>query len=152
MAEGEKTIALSRKAGFDYEFVQRFEAGLSLTGTEIKSIREGKVNLRDAFARVNHGEAWLYNLHIAEYAAASQFNHEPTRARKLLLHKAEIAEIASAAQQQGLTVVATRLYFKRGRAKVELAIARGRKNYDKRQVIAEREANRSIQRAMRGRG
>lgn len=145
----DKTVAVNRRAGFDYEFVEQFEAGLVLTGTEIKSIRDGRVNLRDAFARVQHGEAWLYNMHIAEYPAASQFNHEPTRPRKLLLHKGQIARLAGALDQRGLAVIATRLYFKRGRAKVELAIGKGRKSYDKRAVIAEREANRSIQRALR---
>lgn len=151
MAEGEHTVSLNRKAGFDYEFLEQFEAGIILTGTEIKSIRAGHVNLRDAFARAQRGELWLHNLHIAAYAAASQFNHEPTRARKLLLHKEQIEKIAGALNQRGLAVVATRLYLKRGRAKIGLAIGKGRKSYDKRAVIAEREANRSIQRAMRQR-
>lgn len=151
MAEGEKNVAVNRKAGFDYEFLERYEAGLELTGTEIKSIREGKVNVRDAFARIQNGEMWLHNLHIAEYQAASRFNHEPTRARKLLLHKGQIAHLAGALEQRGLTLIATRLYLKRGRAKIELAVAKGRKSYDKRAVIAERDANRDIQRAMRQR-
>jgi SsrA-binding protein len=151
VAEGEKTVAVNRKAGFDYEFLERYEAGLELTGTEIKSIREGRVNVRDAFARIQNGEMWLHNLHIAEYQAASRFNHEPTRARKLLLHKDEIAHLAGALEQRGLTLIATRLYLKRGRAKIELAVARGRKSHDKRAAIAEREANRAIQRAMRQR-
>lgn len=149
MAQGEKTVAVNRRAGFDYEFLERYEAGLSLTGTEIKSIREGRVNLRDAFARISNGEMWLYNMHIAEYPAASHFNHEPTRPRKLLLHKDEIAHLAGSQEQKGLTLIATRLYLKNGRAKVELAVARGKKSYDKRAAIAEREANRSIQRALR---
>jgi SsrA-binding protein len=151
VAEGEKTVAVNRKAGFDYDFLERYEAGLALTGTEIKSIREGKVNVRDAFARVQNGEAWLHNLHIAEYQAASRFNHEPTRPRKLLLHKDQIAHLAGALEQRGLTLIATRLYLKRGRAKVELAVAKGRKSYDKRAAIAEREAGRAIQRALRQR-
>jgi SsrA-binding protein len=151
VADGEKNVAVNRKAGFDYEFLERYEAGLELTGTEIKSIREGKVNVRDAFARIQNGEMWLHNLHIAEYQAASRFNHEPTRARKLLLHKGEIAHLAGALEQRGLTLIATRLYLKRGRAKIELAVAKGRKSYDKRAVIAERDANRDIQRAMRQR-
>jgi SsrA-binding protein len=151
MAEGEKTIALNRRAGYDYEFLERYEAGIVLTGSEIKSIREGRVNLRDAFARVQRGELWLHNVHIAEYAAASRENHEPTRPRKLLLHKDEITHLAGAQEQRGLTLIASRLYFKRGRAKVELAVAKGKKTYDKRAAIAEREANRSIQRAMRER-
>jgi SsrA-binding protein len=149
MAEGEKTVAVNRKASHDYEFLEKYEAGLQLTGTEIKSIRDGRVNLRDSFARVQRGEMWLHNLHIAEYPAASQFNHEPTRARKLLLHGREIDHLAGALDQRGLTLIATRLYLKRGRAKVELAVARGKKSYDKRHAIAEREANRAIQRALR---
>lgn len=151
MAEGEKTVAVNRRAGFDYEFLERHEAGLVLTGTEIKSIREGRVNLRDAFARAQHGELWLHNMHIAEYSAASHFNHEPTRPRKLLMHKDEIAHLAGALEQRGLTLIVTRLYFKRGRAKVELAVGRGKKSYDKRATIAERDAQRAIQRALRQR-
>jgi len=151
VAEGEKTVAVNRRAGFDYDFLERYEAGLSLTGTEIKSIREGRVNLRDAFARVQGGEMWLHNLHIAEYSAAGHFSHEPTRPRKLLLHKDEIAHLAGALEQRGLTLIATRLYLKRGRAKIELAVAKGRKSYDKRAAIAEREANRAMQRALRQR-
>ena len=145
----EKTVAVNRKAGHDYDFLERYEAGIVLTGTEIKSIRDGRVNLRDAFARVQNGELWLHNLHIAEYPAASQFNHDPTRPRKLLLHKDEIDHLAGALEQRGLTLIATRLYLKRGLAKVELAVAKGRKSYDKRAAIAEREANRAIQRALR---
>ena len=152
MSEGEKTVAANRKAGHDYEFLERHEAGIALTGTEIKSIRDGRVNLRDAFARVQNGELWLHNMHIAEFPAASQFNHEPTRPRKLLLHKKEIDHLAGALEQRGLTLIATRLYLKRGRAKIELAVGKGRKSYDKRAVIAEREANRSMQRALRQRG
>jgi SsrA-binding protein len=151
MAEGEKTVAVNRRAGFDYEFLERHEAGLVLTGTEIKSIREGKVNVRDAFARVQHGELWLHNLHIAEYQAAGHFSHEPTRRRKLLMHKREIDHLAGELEQRGLTLIVTRLYFKRGRAKVELAVGKGKKSYDKRASIAERDAQRSIQRAMRQR-
>ena len=151
MAEGEKTIAVNRRAGSDYEFLAKHEAGLVLTGSEIKSMREGRVNLRDAFARVQKGELWLLGMHIAEYPAAHQFNHEPTRPRKLLLHKAEINELAGALEQRGLTLIATRLYFKRGMAKVELAVGKGKKSYDKRAAVAEREANRTIQRALRQR-
>lgn len=149
MAEGEKTVAVNRKASHDYEFLERYEAGLVLTGTEIKSIRDGRVNLRDSFARVQHGELWLHGMHIAEYPAASQFNHEPGRARKLLLHKNEVEHLASVQEQRGLTVIATRLYLKCGRAKVELAVGKGRKSYDKRAAVAEREANIAIQRALR---
>jgi SsrA-binding protein len=151
MAEGEKTVAVNRRAGFDYEFLEKYEAGMVLTGSEIKSIREGRVNLRDAFAQVRGGELWLNNLHIAEYPAANQFNHEPTRARKLLLHKDEIAHLAGALEQRGLTLIATRLYLKRGRAKIELAVGKGKKSYDKREAVAKREADRAIQRALRQR-
>ncbi len=148
---GEKLIASNRQARHEYFIEETVEAGIVLTGTEIKSIRDGRVNLRDAFARVQNGELWLHNMHIAEYPAASQFNHEPTRPRKLLLHKKEIDHLAGALEQRGLTLIATRLYLKRGRAKVELAVAKGRKSYDKRAVIAERDANRQIQRALRQR-
>ena len=147
----EKTVAVNRRAGFDYEFLERHEAGMVLTGSEIKSIRDGRVNLRDAFAQVRSGELWLHNLHIAEYPAANQFNHEPTRARKLLLHRDEIAHLAGALEQRGLTLIATRLYLKNGRAKIELAVGRGKKSYDKRESIAKREADRAIQRALRQR-
>jgi SsrA-binding protein len=149
VAEAEKTVAVNRRAGHDYDVLERYEAGIVLTGSEIKSIREGRANLRDAYARVQNGELWLHNMHIAEYPAASQFNHEPTRPRKLLLHKDQIAHLAGAVEQRGLTLIATRLYFKRGRAKVELAVAKGRKSYDKRAAIAKREADRAIQRALR---
>ena len=151
MAEGEKTVAVNRRAGFDYEFLEKYEAGMVLTGSEIKSIRDGRVNLRDAFAQVRGRELWLNNLHIAEYPAANQFNHEPTRARKLLLHKDEIAHLAGALEQRGLTLIATRLYLKNGRAKIELAVGRGKKSYDKREAVAKREADRAIQRALRQR-
>jgi SsrA-binding protein len=151
VAEGEKTVAVNRRAGFDYEFLEKYEAGMVLTGSEIKSIRDGRVNLRDAFAQVRGGELWLNNLHIAEYPAANQFNHEPTRARKLLLHKGEIAHLAGALEQRGLTLIATRLYLKNGRAKIELAVGRGKKSYDKREAVAKREADRTIQRALRQR-
>jgi SsrA-binding protein len=147
----EKTVAVNRRAGFDYEFLERHEAGMVLTGSEIKSIRDGRVNLRDAFAQVRNGELWLHNLHIAEYPAANQFNHEPTRTRKLLLHKDEIAHLAGALEQRGLTLIATRLYLKNGRAKIELAVGKGKKSYDKRESIAKREADRAIQRALRQR-
>jgi len=151
VAEGEKTVAVNRRAGFDYEFLEKYEAGMVLTGSEIKSIRDGRVNLRDAFAQVRGGELWLNNLHIAEYPAANQFNHEPTRPRKLLLHKGEIAHLAGALEQRGLTLIATRLYLKNGRAKIELAVGRGKKSYDKREAVAKREADRAIQRALRQR-
>lgn len=146
-----KPIAANRKAFHDNEIFERLEAGISLTGTEIKSIRVGGANIREAHARPLDDELWLYGAHIAEYAAASHQNHEPTRPRRLLLHKAQIREWARAITERGLTVVPLSLYLKDGKAKVELALVRGRRSYDKRQAIAKREADRDIQRALRER-
>ena len=145
----DKSIAVNRQAGYDYELLERLEAGIALTGTEIKSIREGRVNLREAYARVQAGEAYLYNCHIAQYQPGSYQNHDPTRPRKLLLHKDEIRRLGQATDQKGLTIVPTRMYFSRGRVKVELALARGKKAYDKRAAIADRDAQRQIARALR---
>ena len=144
----EKVVTFNRKALHDYHVIETVEAGLVLTGTEIKSIRDGRVNLREAFARAEDGELWLHNMHIAQYPAASHFNHEPTRKRKLLLHRSQIGELSEAINEKGLTIVPLRLYLKRGRAKVEIALARGRRMHDKRQKIAEREAERQITRAL----
>lgn len=145
----EKTITVNRKARHDYDILRTLEAGLVLTGTEIKSIRDGRVNLREAYVRPEGGEMWLVGSHIGLYPAAGPFNHDPGRRRKLLLHRDEILELARSVQQQGLTLVPLRLYLKNGLAKVELALARGRKSYDKREVIARREAERQMQRALR---
>jgi SsrA-binding protein len=147
----EKTVVVNRKAYHDYEILERVEAGLALTGTEIKSIRDGRVSLREAYARPEGSELWLLGAHIALYPAASQFNHEPRRRRKLLLHKYEVRELARAVNERGLTLVPLRLYLKRGMAKLELGLARGRRKYDKRQAIARREAERQMQRALRQR-
>ena len=144
----EKVVTFNRKALHDYHVLETVEAGLVLTGTEIKSIRDGRVNLREAFARAEDGELWLHNMHIAQYPAASHFNHEPTRKRKLLLHRSQIGDLSEAINEKGLTIVPLRLYLKRGRAKVEIALARGRRMHDKRQKIAEREAERQITRAL----
>jgi SsrA-binding protein len=144
-------VAVNRKALHDYDVLQRVEAGLVLQGSEIKSIRQGRVNLREAFARPEGRELWLFNLHIAQYAAAGPFGHEPTRKRKLLLHKTQIRELSRAVEEQGLTLVPLRLYLKDGLAKVELALVRGRKQYDKRASIARREAEREMARALRHR-
>ena len=144
-----KQVAANRKAFHDYEIMERIEAGISLTGTEIKSLRAGGANIREAHARPLDGEMWLYGAHIAPYAGGSYLNHEPTRPRRLLLHKAQIREWISAMAERGLTVIPLTLYLKDGRAKVELGLVRGRKSYDKRQAIAKREADRDIQRAMR---
>ncbi len=147
----DKTIALNRKALHDYEIIERVEAGLVLTGSEIKSIREGKVSLQEAFARPERGELWLLGSHIPQYKAASYFGHEPARPRKLLLHRSQIRELTESVEKGGLSLVPLRLYLKDGVAKVELGLGRGRRQYDKRQAIAKREADREIQRALRTR-
>ena len=145
----EGTVALHRRARSDYEILQRYDAGIALLGSEIKSIREGKANLAEGFARFNDGELWLHNVHIAEYQAASQ-NHSPTRARKLLLHRSEIERLRRALEEQPRsTIIPLRLYLARGLAKVELGLALGRRQYDKRQAIAKRESDRTIARALR---
>jgi SsrA-binding protein len=149
MAEADRSIAVNRKALHDYEVLRSLEAGLALTGTEIKSIREGRVNLRDGYARVEGGEAWLYNTHIAQYDNGNRYNHEPLRKRKLLLHREEISELERETSTKGLTLVPLRLYYKRGLAKVQIALVRGRKSYDKREAIADREVQRDIARALR---
>ncbi|MEX0785320.1 MAG: SsrA-binding protein SmpB [Dehalococcoidia bacterium] len=144
-------VAVNRKAQHDYEVLQRVEAGLALTGSEIKSIRQGRVNLREAFARPERGELWLLQTHISQYAPAGPDGHEPTRKRKLLLHKSQIRELSRAVLEQGLTLVPLRLYLKDGIAKVEIALVRGKKRYDKRATMARREAEREMQRAMKKR-
>ncbi len=146
-----KTITENRRAFHDYHIEERVEAGLVLTGTEIKSIRAGRVNLRDAYARSENDELWLIGAHIARYPGGNRYNHEPTRPRKLLLHRNEIAELSEAVLKKGLTVVPLKLYLKKGMAKVELGVARGKKQYDKRAAIAERDAERQVQRALRHR-
>jgi SsrA-binding protein len=145
----EKVIAVNRKALHDYHILETVEAGLVLSGTEIKSIREGHVSLREAYARPDDDELWLLGAHIAQYPAASRFNHEPTRKRKLLLHKGEMRELSAALEEKGLTLIPLRLYLKNGRAKLELALARGKRSHDKREAIAKREAERQMQRALR---
>ena len=146
-----KQVAANRKAFHDYDILEKIEAGIALTGTEIKSIRAGGANIREAHARPLNGEMWLYGAHIAVYDAGSWQNHEPTRPRKLLMHKREIREWVRAIAERGLSVIPLSLYLKDGRAKVELGLVRGRKQYDKRQVIAKRDADRDMQRAMRHR-
>ncbi len=144
-------LADNRKAAFDYAIEDRVEAGIALTGTEIKSLRAGHVNLRDGYARIEKGQAWLRNVHIAPWTHAAHDNHEPLRPRKLLLHKDEIGQLAGAVAQKGYTLVPLRMYTKGGRAKVEIGLARGKKRYEKRQVIKEREAAREMQAAIRRR-
>jgi len=146
---GEKTITVNRKAGHDYHILRTLEAGLSLLGTEIKSMREGRASIREAYVRPDGGEMWLVGAHVAHYAPAGSTNPEPTRRRRLLLHKREIAELARAVEAEGVTLVPLRLYLRDGRAKLEIALARGKKRYDKRAAVAKREAERQIQRAMR---
>ncbi|MEX0800069.1 MAG: SsrA-binding protein SmpB [Dehalococcoidia bacterium] len=147
----EKTITVNRKAQHDYQVLRTLEAGLSLLGSEIKSIREGKASIREAYVRPDDGEMWLVGAHIAKYAPAAAANHEPTRRRRLLLHKRQIADLARAVEAEGVTVVPLRLYLKNGMAKLEIAVARGKKQYDKRAAIAKRDAERQIQRALRRR-
>ena len=149
-------MAVNRKARHDYLITDTFEAGIVLTGTEIKSIRAGKANLSDAYARVEKGEAWLVGAHIAPYEAGNRHNHEPRRDRKLLLHRSEIDELMGRASAKGLTVVPLRLYItNRGRAKIELGLARGKQLHDRRRQIAERDSRRDVEReladAQRGR-
>lgn len=146
-----KVIATNRKAHHEYQFHGTYEAGLVLKGTEIKSIRAGRVSLQEGFVLFDGGEAWLVNVHIAQYDPASRQNHEPKRRRKLLLHRREIERLKSSAQEKGYTVVPTKLYLKDGRAKVEIALARGKKLYDKRQTIAKRDSKRQVERALKER-
>lgn len=151
-SEGIKVISDNRKAYHDYFVEEKLEAGVILTGTEIKSIRNGRVNLKDSYARIENGEVWLYQLHISPYEQGNRFNHEPLRKRKLLLNRSEIIKLVGKVQQQGLTLIPTKIYLKRGLAKIELGVCRGKKNYDKRQDIAERDAKREIERHFRDQG
>ena len=151
MAKSPGVITVNRKAYHDYHIQETLEAGIALKGSEIKSIRGGRVNLSDAYARPENGELWLYNSHIASYDAASYNTHEPTRPRKLLLHRKEINVLSGKVVQKGLTLVPLKLYIKHGIAKVELGVAKGKKVYDKRQTIARRDAEREAERAMKRR-
>jgi SsrA-binding protein len=148
---GEKTIAENRRARHDYQLLERVEAGLVLTGTEVKSLRDGRVTLAHAFADIRDGEAWLHGVEIATYDHGNRANHEPTRPRKLLLHRREIDSLYGMVREKGLTIVPTRLYFKNGRAKIELAVARGKEQRDKRRDVAERDARRQMERAIKSR-
>lgn len=146
-----KTITFNRKAYHDYFIEDSIEAGIVLTGTEIKSIRQGRVNIRDAYARPVNGELWLVNAHIAHYREGNRYNHEPTRSRKLLLHKKEINSLSSEVARKGLTLVPVKLYLKKGRAKVEIGLAKGKKLHDKRRSIAQRETDRELAEAVKPR-
>jgi SsrA-binding protein len=144
-----ETVALNRKARHNYTITDTFEAGLVLTGTEIKSVRSGKANLSDAYARVERGEAWLVGAHIAPFEQGNRYNHEPKRDRKLLLHRAEIDQLMGRAAAKGLTIVPLRLYINdRGRAKIELGMARGKQLHDRRRDIVDREARRDVERQL----
>jgi SsrA-binding protein len=152
--QGRKLIAQNRKARHDYHIEDVIEAGLVLTGTEVKSLRAGRASLVDGYATISGGEAWLQGVHIPEYDQGTWTNHEPRRGRKLLLHRSEIARLIAKTRESGLTIVPLALYFKDGKAKVEIALARGKKTYDKRQALAEKQAKREADRAVarRGRG
>ena len=149
--KGEVLIADNRKAHFDYHVLETFEAGIALLGTEVKGIREGKANLRDAFARVEKGEVWLYNVHINPYSHRGYVDHDPKRRRKLLLHRQEIRKLIGKTVEKGLTLVPTRMYFKNGKVKVAIALARGKQMHDKRETIKRRETERETRAAVKGR-
>lgn len=146
-----KIVAENRKARHDYHIHESYEAGLVLTGTEVKSLRAGKANLKDAYARIEHNEMILHNMHISPYDAGNRFNHEPLRNRKLLMHRQEINKLIGKTQEKGYTLVPLKLYFTRGLAKIQIGLATGKKNYDKRQDMAERDAKREIDRVFRER-
>ena len=148
---GERQVATNRKARHEYHIEETHEAGIVLTGTEVKSLRQGRASLAEAYARVENDEVWLHHLHIPPYEAGNIFNHEPLRPRKLLLHRREVDRLRGRTEQKGYTLVPLRVYFRRGLAKVELALARGKRQYDKRAAIAEREATRRMERAVRQR-
>ena len=140
---------MNRQARHNYFIDETYEAGLVLVGSEVKSLRDGKANLSDSYAQIRKGEAFLINSHISPYAGANQFNHEPTRTRKLLLHAREIARLTGKTKERGLTLIPLRLYFKHGRAKVEIALARGKKLYDKRETLRRKVAQREVERSLK---
>jgi SsrA-binding protein len=149
--QGTKVIARNRRARHEYHIEDVFEAGLVLTGTEVKSLRAGRASLSEGFAQISDHEAWLHNVHIPEYTQGTWTNHEPRRTRKLLMHRREIDKLAAETQERGLTLIPLSLYFKDGKAKVELALARGKRSYDKRHDLAQRDAAREVERALRRR-
>jgi SsrA-binding protein len=152
MEEKIKVVATNRKASFEYFLLEKFEAGLSLQGSEIKSIRAGQVSIVEAYVDIEGGkEAWLIEAHIAPYAQANRYNHDPKRKRRLLLHKKQIREMWNSIRLKGMTIVPTRIYIKDGRAKIEIALAKGKKNYDKRETIAKRDQAREADRESRAR-
>lgn len=147
---GEKVITVNRKAWHEYFIEERIEAGIALTGTEVKSLRRGKVNLTDAYGQIKNEEAWLVQAHISPYDEGNIFNHEPRRKRKLLLHKYEIKKLFSKTAEKGYSLIPTRMYFSKGKVKVELALAKGKKLYDKRDAISEKQAKRDMERSVKG--
>jgi SsrA-binding protein len=147
--DSEKDVAVNRRAYHDYFVDEKYEAGVMLTGTEIKSVRNGRANLRDGYVRIDGNEAWLENVHISPYAQGNVMNQEPVRPRKLLLHRKEISSLIGKVKQKGYTLVPLRVYITRNRAKVEIGLARGKRQYDKREAIAARDAKREIERAVR---
>ena len=149
--DGIKIIAQNRKARYDYHALDTWEAGIALQGTEVKSLRDGKANLLDSYARIDGGEVYLHNVHIGEYDQGNQFNHEPMRKRKLLLHRHEINRMRGRVEEKGLTLIPLKLYFKKGRAKIEIALAKGKREYDRRQDIAKRDARRDMERDLKER-
>ncbi len=151
MGEAVKVVATNRRAAHDYQIEDRYEAGLALLGSEIKSIRAGRANLRDGYVTPRDGELWLVNVHIAPYEPAARQGHEPRRPRKLLLHRREINRLIGRVQERGYTIIPLRLYLKRGRAKVEIGLVRGKRQYDKRAAIARRESQRDVERALKER-
>lgn len=151
VTRGEKLIAQNRKAFHDYHIEERIEAGIALTGTEIKSIRAGRVNLRDSFAQIRKGEAFLHNMHVSPYEQGNRYNHDPLRTRKLLLRRREIDRLFGMIREKGYTLVPLKIYLKNGLAKIELALARGKKQYDKREAIKQRDAKREMDRALKAR-
>ncbi|MDU2063596.1 MAG: SsrA-binding protein SmpB [Sporomusaceae bacterium] len=148
---GIKIVAENRKARHDYFIHESYEAGIALTGTEVKSLRAGKANLKDGFARIENAEVMLHNVHISPFEQGNRYNHEPLRTRKLLLHKREIMKLIGQTQTKGYTLVPLKIYFARGKAKLQLGLASGKKNYDKRQDLAAREAKRDVDRALKDR-
>lgn len=147
----DKSIAQNRKARHNYDFLEKYETGIVLAGTEVKSLREGRVNFKDSYAALRHNEVWLYGMHISPYSHGNIYNHNPERDRKLLLHRNEIRRLIGKTKDTGLTLVPLQLYFKNGKVKVELALAKGKKQFDKREAIAKREAERETKRIFKAR-
>jgi SsrA-binding protein len=149
---GDRVVTSNRRAFHEYHILETVEAGIVLTGTEIKSIRDGRANIAEAYARIDNGELWLVGSHVAPYSHGNRANHEPDRPRKLLVHRRELDRLRSAIEQKGLTLIPLRLHLKQGRAKVDIGVARGKKLYDKRAAASERQSRRDVERALRDRG